>query len=270
MGRRELTILLLAVTAILAGCRAYESGATPPRSPSTTTGGGAPSTSDTRSGDPFADARRRIDEARSLPIPTGNYRVRVERVWFSEADSSAIGAVVGYTDDHWDVQAGGAAPDAGFRVGVAKDGFYGMLDGHLRSSRDATREEAMLMMAPDYPASLFVGETRYVVPFRVGGRPYGLVVPEGQSVGTSLETICTPAGPGAVQVTLTPIFSQLGARGETVRVTEATTSVRVPLGRPFLLASHDRTTDSAATALLSRRSSSGTEQAVLILTVDGG
>lgn len=285
MGRRELTFLLVLTATIAVGCRTYDSrpgsptgggggGGGAPSAPSSTSSSSGTTTSGggttQRSADPFEDARRRIDEARNLPVPTGNYRVRVERVWFSEADSSALGAVVGYTDDNWDVQVGSPAPDAGFRVGVAKGGFHGMLDGHLRSSRDATREEAMLMMVPDYPASLMVGETRYMIPFRIGGVPYGMVVPEGQFVGTSLETICTPAGPGAVQVTLTPVFSGLGERGETVRITQATTTVRVPLERPFMLASHDRSADSVATALLSRRTSSGLEQAVLILTVDGG
>ena len=291
MGRRELILILLA--AALVGCRGYERRPGP-SSPSSTSGGGptassgavdapgasaptsAPSSTassrstSSRPADPFEDARRRIEEARSLPVPAGNYRVKVERVWFSEQDSSAIGAMLGYTDDNWDVQVGSPAPDAGFRVGVAKGGFSAMLDGHMRSSRGATREEAMLMMVPDYPASLMVGQTRYLVPFSIGGVPGGLVVPEGQFVGTSLETICTPAGPGAVQVTLTPVFSGLGNGGSTVKVTQATTTVRVPLGAPFMLASHDNSADSVATTLLSRRSSSGLERAVLILTVDGG
>jgi len=296
MGRRELILIILAAAVV--GCRGYERRPGPSSSSSTGTtrpadpfesSPAAPSSSESagptastgsaatastpareRPTDPFEDARRRIEEARNLPVPTGNYRVKVERIWFAESESSAIGAMLGYTDENWDVQVGAPAPDAGFRVGVAKGGFSAMLDGHMRSSKNTTREEAMLMMVADYPASLMVGKTRYFIPFSVGGIPSGLVVPEGQFVGTSLETICTPAGEGAVQVTLTPVFSGLGNGGSTVKVTQATTTVRVPLGHPFMMASHDQSADSVATALLSRRSSSGLERAVLILTVDGG
>lgn len=217
---------------------------------------------------PFAEARRRIEEARSLPVPEGNYRVQVERIWFAEAESSAIGALVGYAGGGFGAVAGGLSPDAGFAAGVVSGGFFAALDGHLRSHRGTSREQIMLVMMPGYPASLAIGETRYVVPFTIGGMQFGMLVPEGQLIGTSLEAICQPAGEGRVQVQLTPVFSGLGRGGETVRVTQATTAVVVPLGQPLLIASQDRSAHNVANALLSRRTERGMEQAVLLLTVN--
>lgn len=266
MGRRELSLIvvLAAVVAAATACRGVDAHR------STSSGPSASPTDSSRSGDPFEDARRRIDEARALPIPPGNYQITVERVWFAERDSSSLGAVVGYTDDHWDVQVGESSPDAGFRVGVAKDGFYGFLDGQLRSSKSTSREQAMIMTVPASPAYIAVGQTRYFAPFFVSGRTFVMPFPEGQFVGTSLETTCVPAGPGVVEVDLVPIFSALANGGQSVRVNEARTRVRVPLERPFLIGSHDSSDDSVATALLSRRSTSGVENAVLVLTVAGG
>lgn len=264
MGRRHrgLSALLLVALATAAGCRTYEArerGAA-----------GEPPASAARSGDPFEEAKRRVEEARSFPVPAGNYRIDVERVWFDEQDSSAINAVLRYIDDNIDVRVGEPAPDAGFRVGVAKGGFSAAIDGHLRSSRDATREQVMLTTVPGYAASIAVGETRYAVPFQVGGVPHAMLVPEGQFVGTSLDALVEPAGDGRAIVELTPVFSALGSGGETVRLTQATTRVVVPLGAPLLIGSHDSEHDSVATSLLSRRTSSGTERAVLVLTVTGG
>ncbi|MBI4879902.1 MAG: hypothetical protein HY812_09630, partial [Planctomycetes bacterium] len=190
------------------------------------------------------------------------------RIWFAEAESSAIGALVGYAGGGFGAVAGGLYPDAGFAAGVVSGGFFAALDGHLRSHRGTSREQIMLVMMPGYPASLAIGETRYVVPFTIGGMQFGMLVPEGQLIGTSLEAICQPAGEGRVQVQLTPVFSGLGRGGETVRVTQATTAVVVPLGQPLLIASQDRSAHNVANALLSRRTERGMEQAVLLLTVN--
>ena len=53
-------------------------------------------------------------------------------------------------------------------------------------------------------------------------------------------------------------------------LTELTTTVIAPLGRSFVIGSHDRSTDSVVKTLLSRRTEAGMEQGVLILTVTGG
>jgi hypothetical protein len=151
---------------------------------------------------------------------------------------------------------------------VAKGGFFGALDGHLRESRGTSREQIMLAMVADYPASLAIGRTRHLIPFTVGGRSYGMLVPEGQFVGTSLEAICSDLGGDRVSVQLTPVFNGLGPRGETVRVAEATTAVAVRKGQPILIASQDSTRENVATALLSRRTERGNEQAVLVVTVN--
>ncbi len=266
MGRRELGLIVVLAAVVAAGgaCRGIDAR----RSDS----GDAPASAadSPRSSDPFEDARRRIAEARALPIPPGNYQITVERVWFAERDSSSLGAIVGYTDDEWDVRVGEASADAGFRVGVAKGGFYGHLDGQLRTSTATSREQAMIMTVPASPAFIAVGETRYFTPFFVKGATFVLPFPDGQFVGTSLEATCRPSGDGVVEVELVPIFSSLANAGQTVRVNEARTTVRVPLERPFLIGSHDTSDDSVATALLSRRSTSGVENAVLILTVAGG
>ena len=218
--------------------------------------------------DPFQDALNRIEQARNLPVPEGNYMVQVERVWFAESESTAISAMLGYMDENIAVQVGSQSPDAGFRVGGAKGGFFGALDGHMRSSRGTSREQIMLTMVADFPAMLAIGQTRYMIPFTVGGVQYGMLVPEGQFVGTSLEAICTPVGEGRIQVQLTPVFSGLGRGGETVRVSEATTTVVLPKGQPLLIASQNQSRNNVATSLLSRRTERGNEQAVLIVTVN--
>ncbi len=217
---------------------------------------------------PFAEARRRIEEARSLPVADGNYRIQVERIWFAESESQAIGALLGYAGGNFGAVAGGLSPDAGFTVGMVSGSFFAALDGHVRSHRGTSREQIMLVTMPGFPASLAIGETRYVIPFTVGGMQFGMLVPQGQLIGTSLEAICQPMGEGRVQVQLTPVFTDLGRGGETVRVTQATTAVVVPLGQPLLIASQDRSAHSVANALLSRRTERGMEQAVLLLTVN--
>ena len=213
------------------------------------------------------DIRDQIEAARSLPLPEGNYMVQVERIWFAESESSAIGALLGFQNQNINVQAGGQSADAGFRIGVAKGGFFGALDGHMRNSRGTSREQIMLTMVADFPASLAIGQTRFVIPFTVGGVRFGQLVPEGQFVGTSLEAMCSDRGAGRVQVQLTPVFNGLGPGGETVRVAEATTTVLLSKGQPLLIASQDSTRENVATSLLSRRTERGNEQAVLVVTV---
>lgn len=243
-------------------------GQAEPSEPEVASSSGTSSSGGRRGGsDPFREAMEEIEAARNLPVESGNVMVQVERIWFNEAESSAIGALIGYADENISVAAGGLSSDAGFRVGAAGGGFFGALDGHMRSSRSTSREQAFLTMMPGYPASLAIGQTRYVIPFVVGGVEYGLIQPGGQFVGTSLEALSQMVGEDRIQVQLTPIFSGLGPGGGPLRVTEASTTVVVQRGQPLLIASHGNTVDNVATSLLSRRTERGNEQAVLILTV---
>ncbi len=221
-----------------------------------------------RSGDPFEDARRQIEAAQNLPLPSGNYRVDVNRIWLSEQDSSTVSAMFGWKDDNWDVKVGSPGADPGFRVAVAKGGFTGSIDGNLRSAKSASREQTFIVTVADSPASIQVGQVRFVQPITVAGMKGGIILPAGQFLGTSLTTIVRPVGNGVVQVSLTPVFS--AANGDLIELTQMTTTVNAPLGASILIANNSTSHDTVATALLSRTSSRGTEQAVIVLNVSGG
>lgn len=232
----------------------------------TSTSGGA---ADAR--DPFDRAMDEIDAARNLPLPEGNYRIDVERIWVDANDSLAIDGMFAYADEHWTV-AGGAPPTVpgGVRVGVTKGNFSASLNVALKNSKSSSREQLMLVTVADYPASIQVGEVRYAAPFSVPGGSGIVVFPSGQMVGTSLEVLVRAAGQGLAQVSLTPVFSALGKGGETVRVTSMTTTVFAPIGQPFLIANHSQQHNDVTTTLFSRTTSSGSQQAVLVLRVTGG
>ncbi len=238
-------------------------------------GGGRSVPSRSGAEDPFEQTRRQIEDAHALGLPAGNYRVDVERAWLGEQELWAIGAMFGYTDENIDVELGEPAVDPGFRVGVAKDGFRGELSAIYEQTRTADRSNTFLVTVPDSPASLFVGTRRFLVPVTVIVPPFGaytggLILPEGQDIGTSLEVVVSPAGEGLVRVSIIPSFSGLGDDRHAIRLTEMSTTVITPLGRPLVIGSHDRRVDDVATTLLSRRSLQGEEQGVIVLTVTAG
>ncbi len=219
--------------------------------------------------DAFTRPQRMIDEAKMLSLPEGNYRIEVERVWLSESDTSSVGAIFGYRDNSVAVRVGQPAVEPGFRISVGGSDFRASLDATLRRSQRSERTRASIVTIADSPAFIDVGEVRYGVPIDLGPRRGTLIVPQGQFAGTSLEAVVAPAGPGQVTLRLTPLFSQHGPGG-TTRVTEMSTTVRVPLDRPVVIGRHDRTGDSVASGLLSRTTARGREQAVVILTVTAG
>lgn len=277
---------LCAALALAVGCKSYhydETGSPPPLSQSspasgsgvpqgTGQGGGARAgTAAADAGDPFDKAMKDIEAARNLPLPDGNYRIDVERIWVDANDSLAIDGMFAYADEHWTV-AGGAPPSVpgGMRVGVTKGNFSASLNVALKNSKSSSREQLMLVTVADYPASIQVGEVRYAAPFSVPGATGVVIFPSGQMVGTSMEVLVRPAGQGLAQVSLTPVFSALGKAGETVKVTSMTTTVVAPIGQPFLIANHAQEHNDVTTTLFSRTTSSGSQQAVLVLRVTGG
>lgn len=240
-------------------------------------GGGSPSAAP-READPFEETRAMIEAARTSGLPPGNYRVDVERLFVSESDVQALGAVFGYTDENLDVRVGdpgAAGGDSDFRIGVAKDGFHAAASALSRSAEHSDRSNLFVVTVAGSPASIHVGEQSYIAPVTLilpghGLRPAGLILPQGRFIGASLQVTVRPAGAGQVAVSLTPSFSGLGEDRTTVALTEMTATVLAPLGRSFVIGSHDRSTDSVVKTLLSRRTETGTEQGVLILTVTGG
>ena len=252
--------------ALLAACVSGPSGSGGERAPSP------------RDDDPFAETRAMIEAARTSGLPPGNYRIDVERLFVSEGDMTSLGAVFGYTDENLDVRVGdpgAVAGDSDFRIGVAKDGFHGAISAAVRSASHSDRSNLFVVTVAGSPASIHVGEQSYIAPVTLilpghRLRPAGLILPQGRFVGASLQVIVRPAGEGQVSVSLTPSFSGLGDDRATVALTELTTTVIAPLGRSFVIGSHDRSTDSVVKTLLSRRTETGMEQGVLILTVTGG
>lgn len=122
--KRTTSLKLLAMALLALACHApwTHSSSSQPAPLSTAQGGAA-----APSADPFADARSAIDAARQIGLPPGNYRVDVERIWVSESDVSAIGAMFMYSGGG--VVAAGGAPAAapGFMLGVVgKSGFTGL------------------------------------------------------------------------------------------------------------------------------------------------
>ncbi|MCC7170783.1 MAG: hypothetical protein IT459_10060 [Planctomycetes bacterium] len=214
---------------------------------------------------------KEIEAARTLPLPEGNYRIDVERIWVDANDSLTIESMFEYADEHWTV-GGGAPPTVpgGVRVGVTKGNFSANLNVALKNSKSSSREQIMLVTVADYPASIQVGQVRYAAPFSVPGVSGVVLFPAGQMVGTSMEVLVRPVGQGYAQVSLTPVFSGLGNGGETVKVTSLTTTVVAPIGQPFLIANHAQEHNDVTTTLFSRTSGSGSQQAVLVLRVTGG
>lgn len=264
------------------GCKSYHYDESPASSPPPLSQSGSPATTSAsdgsrtaptaaKSGDPFDQAMKEIEAARNLPLPEGNYRIDVERIWVDANDSLTIESMFEYADEHWTV--GGGAPSTvpgGVRVGVTKGNFSANLNVALKNSKSSSREQIMLVTVADYPAMIQVGEVRYAAPFSVPGTSGVVIFPSGQMVGTSLEVLVRPAGQGLAQVSLTPVFSGLGKGGETVKVTSMTTTVVAPIGQPFLIANHAQEHNDVTTTLFSRTTNSGSQQAVLVLRVTGG
>lgn len=219
--------------------------------------------------DSFTRTRRMIEEARAFPLPAGNYRIEVERVWLAESDDASVNAIFGYRGNDVAARVGRPEVDPGFRISVGGSEFRAALDATLRRSQHSERTRASIVTIPDAPAFIEIGDVRYGIPIDLGPRRGTLIVPDGQFTGTSLEAVVSPAGPGAVTIQLTPVFSRRGARGVT-QVTEMTTTVRVPIDRPVLIGRNDQSRNDVASGLLSRSSSRGREQAVVVLTVTGG
>ena len=222
-----------------------------------------------RAEDPIERTRERIERASREAVPPGNYRIDIERLWVGESDSRGFSALFGYADETVAVAAGGGMPGPGLRIGVAREGFAARFGVFARSVQSSQRESSFLVTAPGRPASLVVGETRFLEPFVSGGVLYQGWVPGGRFAGTAVETVVEPAVEGRVRLTLTPAFTGIGDGG-ILRATELSTTVEVPLGTPILLASHEGTHESAASALFSSRIGRGLERAVILATVQGG
>ncbi|MHC5113912.1 MAG: hypothetical protein ACYTGP_05735 [Planctomycetota bacterium] len=219
--------------------------------------------------DTFTQAQRMIDDARNLPVPEGNFRIDVERVWLQESDAAAIDSMFTYRDSNHAARVGRRNPDAGFRVVVGGDHFRREFSATLSQVKSSRREQQMIVTMPDYPASIAVGRVRHGIPVNLGRRRGIIVVPQGQFVGASLQVMVSNPGGGEVDVELVPVYSGLGPGGSNVALTEMATTVRVPLGRPVLIGSTTRDEETVARSLLSRSSQRVNEQAVIVLTVSG-
>ncbi|MCP3904828.1 MAG: type II and III secretion system protein [Planctomycetes bacterium] len=219
--------------------------------------------------DTFTQTQRMIEEAQQLPVAAGNYRIDVERVWLQETDAWAVDAMFGYSDGQNAVRVGRPNPNAAFRVAVGGGKFRSQFSATMSQTKSSRREQQTVVTMADYPASISVGQVRYGVPVNLGRRRGIIVVPEGQFVGASLEVMISNRADGHVDVELIPVYSGLGPGGSNVQLTEMQTAVRVPLGQPILIGSTNRNEETATSGLLSRRSSRGTEQAVIVLTVRG-
>lgn len=106
--KRTTALKLLAMALLALACHApwTHSSSSQPAPLSTAQGGAA-----APSADPFADARFAIDAARQIGLPPGNYRVDVERIWVSESDVSAIGAMFMYSGTDFQVTVRPAGQD---------------------------------------------------------------------------------------------------------------------------------------------------------------
>jgi hypothetical protein len=262
--------LTLACAFLVAACASSKSGRTSQAPTTDREDSGAASGARAESRDTFDETRRMIEEARAMGLPEGNYRVGVENVWLSESDASSIGALFGYRGNRAAAQVGSPTVNPGFRFAIGGRGFQASLAATLSSTKNSQRSNQFLVTVADSPAYLDVGQVRYGIPINLGPRRGVLIVRQGQFVGSSLQVVVSPAGPGVVSVTLTPRFTQSGTPDGNLQLTEMSTTVQVPLGQPLLIGSSDQSSDSVASALLSRTSSSVRQQGVIVLTVTGG
>ena len=262
--------LALCCALLVGACASSKSGrtATTPTSDRGNPGAAPPAQPESR--DTFDETRRMIEEARAMGLPEGNYRVNVENIWLSESDASSISAMFGYRGNSVAARVGSPAVSPGFRFAVGGRNFRASLGATLSSTKNSQRSEQFLVTVADSPAYLNVGQVRYGIPINLGPRRGVLIVREGQFVGSSLQVTVSPAGPGIVNVSLTPRFSRTDTPDGNLQLTEMSTTVQVPLGQPLLIGSSDQSSDSVATALLSRTSSSVRQQGVIVLTVTGG
>ncbi len=268
--RRTAWVMLgVAATLLLTACLGPAPGSAPRSTHSTSDFPPSPTARD----NVFDETRAMIEAARNQPLPPGNYRVDVERLWLSTSDMWAIGVLFGYADEHVKVKAGSKVADPGFRIGVAGGDFAAQLSGTMKQTSSSERTQMNLVTMPGAPASLLVGEQQYHVPYKIMLPHYPggyILLPQDRFVGASLTVTVSPAGPGTVQVALTPSFSKAAKDGSTLHLTEMTTTVLAPLGQPLLISSSNRSTNDVASTLFSRSSSQGEQQGVMVLTVTGG
>lgn len=275
--KRMAQAVMYTVTLMVVACHLPSTQSAPkPAPPSVASHGVTPdqqALAGVSAGDPFADAQSAIDAARQLGLPPGNYRVDVERIWLSESEVSAIGAMFKYASGGVVVAGGAPLAAPGFSIGVVgKSGFAGLSIAKSKL-KNADHSEMFLVTMADVPASLRVGKTRYVTPVHLVGHglKHAIVLPAQQFIGADFQVTVRPAELGMVTVSLTPSFTGIepGGRG-VLNVTELTSTVTLPLGEKILVSSSDHSSNSVAKTLFSRVGRQGTEQGVIILSVSGG
>jgi hypothetical protein len=185
-----------------------------------------------------------------LPPPpekrSGNVGIVVERIAVDRREASAIGLAWRYVDEHAAIAGGDLARRNGLRIGVTKDGFAAQLHASLEKARNKSVSKMMLTTLSGQPAAIEVGRQTYVELLRYRTRRGERVVLQKAFVGGSMMALPEITGDN-VRLRLYPRLTTRD--GRTVHLTEATTTLVVPHGRPVLLGGMEQASQSAGGAL---------------------
>lgn len=218
----------------------------------------------------FEETARKIDalrqEAETTVAADGNIRIVVNKLSTGISDYTHLEALFRYTDRHVTVA---NRPEnfgrSGLMVGVATEQFQAALN--LARERIKTWEDASLFVVVSDGAMGYIniGKEIVVPRFFYAGRRYHAVDYTFRQAGRSLEVTPHLLPSGAMQITLTPVFSKLLGSGGDLTLTELTTTVIAQPGQTIVIGGGDSTGEDVATALFSYRK--GGEEGKTVITV---
>jgi hypothetical protein len=204
------------------------------------------------------------------PLPPGNVRISLERWHLDERDSQGFESFVRSRDPKLSASVGSPPLASGLNV-FALRGDVSVVLGTSQTRRTTrTRSSQFVVLVPGSTAWMDVVRIdprhgAWAVTWR-GGRP--IRVPSVN--GSVLRVGVGRADARGVQVRLEPFLRSVAGKGGVVRIDALKTQVTLTPGVPHVIMARRDRTDSAASAWLSSRTTSGRSQVVLVMRADVG
>ncbi len=210
--------------------------------------------------------RERIYEGRQLAdaVPPGNIRVQIETYEFDTTDVAAFGVAVRYADEDVGIEGAAGWRTNGLRIFAVSANFSAEFALDTRNYKSRRNTTASLLVADGYEGSLDVVQEIPVQAVTV------IPIYRGAVVLRTLEIV--PVGSGfavrprsvdasTVDIALTPWLRDF--RRGAIEVTELSTQLRVPVGRPIVIMQHESREQTIGTFFFS----SGARRRLMVLTV---
>jgi len=202
-----------------------------------------------------------------LPADMQNIKITVNFYSTSVDSYIALDTLFRYTDKNIAVHKNPAYfTRSGIKVGVAGKDFKAQLDfakGNLRSSEET---EIFLVVTPNNPGRIFVGQQIGVPRFYYANYWFTAVEYDFVTAGRSLEVTAAKMPNGAIKMSLTPVLSEFMPNKSDLVLTELTTTVIADPGQTIVIGSADTSSQNIANAILSYSKSGIKKQNLITVT----